>query len=317
MRLCYAHLMARMFHWDYRRPYYYLVTVACLPNLPPLSKLQAEDVWGIDPAYPITRALATAVRVFLSESPGIESLSPYVLMPDHAHFLIKLADIPNQRTLGSYVRILKARLRQAYCLASGVQTDLFAPDFHDLIVKQSFQLAAFRQYIRGNPRMLLLRRSHRDRFHCYRDYRHWRLGEQACDAVGNPELLDEPICEAIRVSRSVTEGSPAWNELMARLETWRPGMVAVGTWWSAGERATYRAILVRGGSVICLSPRGFPTRWHPAGEEAQRDCAAGRVLYLSPYPPENRLLPPGETRRRCLDLNTLALAIAAARPPTR
>ncbi len=301
--------MARMFAWDYRRPYFYMVTLNCLPDLPPLSVLKDDAEWGYDPCFPMTRVLAGTIRTFVAESPGIESISPYILMPDHIHLLIKIADVPERLALGTYVKILKARLREAYCQQAQRATPLFQPGYHDLIVKKANQLANFRHYIRDNPKMRLLRQQSRDKFYCYRQFSHWRLGEQAFDLVGNPELLSEPATVAIRISRSVLEESAEWNKTMAWFDRWKPGMTAVGTWWSKGEQAAYQKILERGGNIILLSPEGFPERWHPTGQ-AQHHCAEGRLLYLSPYAPFAQQLPIGTLRQRCLALNALAIEIA-------
>ncbi len=309
--------MGRLPHWDYRRPYFYMVTLKCLPNLPPLSRLSADDTWGYDYNYPLTKTLAEAIKAFLADSPGLESLSPYVIMPDHLHLLFKVADVPDRKSLGIYVRILKAALRKAFCSATGLTTTLFEPEWHDLIVKDSKHLANFRNYIRNNPKMLLLRRQHRDLFHCYRDFRHWRLGESAYDLIGNPELLNEPAMLAVRISRSVKEGTPEWEKMLAFYNRWRPGMTAIGTWWSPGEKAAYKCILARGGNILLLSPEGFPERWHPVGIDAQNACASGHLLFLSPYAASTSQLAIGEPRRRCLELNTFAQSIAhAISPPT-
>jgi len=44
-----------------------------------------------------------------------------------------------------------------------------------------------------------------------------------------------------------------------------------------------------GGALIVLSMQGFGERWHP-GEKQERLCAAGRMLYLSPYEPQGAKL---------------------------
>ncbi len=308
--------MGRLPQWDYRRPYFYMVTLKCLPNLPPLSRLSAEDTWGYDYNYPLTKALAETIKTFLANSPGLESLSPYVIMPDHLHLLVKIANVPERQSLPVYVRILKALLRKTFCAATGLTTPLFEPEWHDLIVKDPKHLANFRNYIRNNPKMLLLRRQHRDLFHCYRNFQHWRLGEQCYDLVGNPELLKEPAMLAVRISRSVKEGTPEWEKMISFYSRWRPGMTAIGTWWSPGEKAAYKHILARGGNILLLSPEGFPERWHPAGTEAQQACSTGHLLFLSPYAASTNQHPVGETRRRCLELNAFSQAIAQTSAPS-
>ncbi len=309
--------MAQDRRWDYKRPYHYMVTLKCLPNLPPLSRLTADDRWGFDGGYPLTRALAQTVKDFVARSPGIAYINPFIIMPDHLHLLVKLNDHPQRLSLKVYVRILRAQLARTFAQQTGLETSLFQPEWHDLIVKRANQLRHFQQYICNNAHMRLLRQAHQDYFYCTRAYHHWRLGEMAVDLVGNPELLDEPALLAIRISRKVVEGTPEWEATLQRLDAWKPGMTAVGTWWSKCEQAAAQRILARGGNLIHLQPRGFPERWHPAGEAAHRHCAEGRVLYLSPYPAQGAKLPDGETRARCLALNALALKMQEALLPDK
>ncbi len=299
--------MKRCIGWDYRKPYHYLVTLKCLPGLPALSRFDPGSPWGLEYAYPLTRALAATIDAFAERSPGIASVTPYVIMPDHIHLLIKLSEDPDRLSLPKYVMMLKAFLRRTYHEETGIDTPLFETEWHDLICKRSRQLGNFIHYIVNNAHERLIRLEAKDLFHCHRAFRHYRLGDAACDLVGDPGLLDEPALVAVRLSRRLTEGSAEWARQMAFYDAWRPGMTAVGTWWSPAEREAGRRIIAAGANVIRLSPEGFAPRWHPAGEESQRLCAEGRVAYLSPYPPHTGALPPGELRARCLALNARAL----------
>lgn len=154
--------------------------------------------------------------------------------------------------------------------------------------------------------MALLRREHRDFFHCFRGVSHWRLGERRFDAVGNLELLDEPAFMAVQFSQSVKPGMPDWQKVETFFSRWRPGGTAAGTWLSEAEKLAYRLILENGGNVIVLSSHGFQDLWHPSGDERQRLCAEGRLLFASPYEPRSGKLPRGLMRERCLELNALA-----------
>ncbi len=304
--------MSRLHHWDYKKPFYYLVTLKRLPNLPPLAILKADDPYGVDPTYPITVALQETLRQFVARSPGIANVAPYAIMPDHIHLLIKLNDDPARKTLIDYVDMLMRLLRNAFQKVYGQQVPLFEHEWHDLICMKAKQLAHFQNYIRDNPKMALLRQRHRDLFHCYRGYRHWRLGACACDCVGNPELLNEPAFLAVKLSRSILPGTAAWQKAEAFYSRWRAGGTAVGTWWSKAEQMAYQKILAAGGNIVVLSPDGFGARWHPVGQQAQQLCAAGRLLFLSPYEPHDAKLPIGETRARCVALNALAQAMATS-----
>ncbi len=288
-----------------------MVTLKRLPNLPPLSILKADDPYGFDRTYPITLALQEELHKFVARSPGIESVAPYAIMPDHIHLLIKLNDHPARKSLIDYVDMLKRLLRNAFQKIYGSKVPLFEPEWHDLICMKAHQLRHFQRYILENYQMALLRQSHRDRFYCSRGQRHWRFGETVCDLVGNPELLNEPAFLAVRLSRSILPDTEAWQKTEVFYSRWRPGATAVGTWWSPAEKMAYQKILANGGNIIVLSPDGFGARWHPAGEQAQKLCAEGRLLFVSPYEPHAAKLPMGETRRRCLALNEFARAMSA------
>ena len=62
--------------------------------------------------------------------------------------------------------------------------------------------------------------------------------------------------------------------------------------WKAENREamkTEKQTKPAGGALIVLSMQGFGERWHP-GEKQERLCAAGRMLYLSPYEPQGAKL---------------------------
>ena len=60
------------------------------------------------------------------------------------------------------------------------------------------------------------------------------------------------------------------------------------------------------GALIVLSMQGFGERWHP-GEKQERLCAAGRMLYLSPYEPQGAKLDKREMHIRAHALVDWAL----------
>ena len=66
------------------------------------------------------------------------------------------------------------------------------------------------------------------------------------------------------------------------------------------------AAVKAGGALIVLSMQGFGERWHP-GEKQERLCAAGRMLYLSPYEPQGAKLDKREMHIRAHALVDWAL----------
>ena len=66
----------------------------------------------------------------------------------------------------------------------------------------------------------------------------------------------------------------------------------------AAEEKKKAAARARGGKWVVLSPEGFYDRWHPPRDK-ERFCAEGRMIFLSLYPPMDRLPTKQELYRRC------------------
>ena len=123
-------------------------------------------------------------------------------------------------------------------------------------------------------------------------------------AYGNTELLDLPVLEPFRCSRKWTENGPEWSEALGRAERTGPGGAGVGTFMSACEKACGNAIFRAGGSLVVLSPEGFPPRWHPPRNK-EALCAEGRMLFLSLYEPQAGRLDNATLYRRCHEMGDL------------
>lgn len=296
---------------DYSLPRYWLVTLRKAPGVPPFTVL-ARDHEGMEET-PVTRAFRETFRRFLRESPGVAELNPAVVMPDHLHFIIRLSEDPARLRLPAYVSILMRRLRDAHRAATGIAGPVFESAWHDLLVRRAGQLARFRHYVNDNPRWARLRAAFPDRLRRTPAFRHWRLPVPA-DLFGDPSLLDAPDLLPLRLSRRLLPGTPEWEAALAPLARWRPGMAAVGTWRSRAEQEALRRIAAAGGLLLALEPEGIGPRWHPS-EFRRQLTAEGRLLSLSPYPFSPARLPPGLTRRRCLELNALARLMARRDPP--
>ena len=76
---------------------------------------------------------------------------------------------------------------------------------------------------------------------------------------------------------------------MAAVSRIGPGGAGLSAFLSPLEKDAGNAIVKAGGALIVLSMHGFGERWHP-GEKQERLCAAGRMLYLSPYGPQRAKL---------------------------
>lgn len=314
--------MGRLPGFDYKRPFFYMVTLKGLPPQtrgvaavgfaggppgPPFSEIAAD---GKIIPNAVTEAFERTIASFPKQWPWVASFSPHVIMPDHLHLMVKLggreaafqtpAALPAKPVaLGTLIGQLKKHLRAAYwevvqgglpAAGAAKPPDIFEPDFHDWIVKKEGQLAAFRTYIRENGPRAARRRANRQFFTRARQIdfqgsRYW--------AYGNEALLELPQIVAIKGHRRPMGGREAAlqnpaafgrAELLAAASRIGPGGAGLSTFLSPLEKEAGNEILKAGGSLIVLSMEGFPERWHPS-EKKERWCAAGRMLYLSPFEP--------------------------------
>ena len=324
--------MGRLPGHDYRRPDYYMVTLKkragvpdfsalAPPGAPPPRDAEGRECWLAPNAA--TRAFSEVIRGFAGKWRGIAPVKCFAVMPDHLHLLLKIEDTPDRLPLGTYVFNLERALARAFWKAVGgtesavrdadaVATPfpsdravpvppVFEHDWHDWIVMKRGQLAAFTRYILENPRRAWLRRENRRFF--------TRPGKlvfagREWFSYGNPALLELPVLEPFRCSRSWAEGGPEWREALSRAARTGPGGAGVGTFLSPCEKACGNAIYKTGGSFVVLSPEGFPDRWHPSRAK-EKLCAEGRMLFLSLWLPEKARLDNATLHRRCHEMGDL------------
>ena len=324
--------MGRLPGHDYRRPDYYMVTLKkragvpdfsalAPPGAPPPRDAAGRECWLAPNAA--TRAFSEVIRGFAGKWRGIAPVKCFAVMPDHLHLLLKIEDTPDRLPLGTYVFNLERALARAFWTATGgtgpavrdadaVATPspsgkavpvppVFEHDWHDWIVMKRGQLAAFTRYILENPRRAWLRRENRQFF--TRPGKMTFAGREWF-SYGNPALLELPVLEPFRCSRSWTEDGPEWREALSRAARTGPGGAGVGTFLSPCEKACGNAIYKAGGSFVVLSPEGFPDRWHPSRAK-EKLCAEGRMLFLSLWPPEKARLDNATLHRRCHEMGDL------------
>ena len=223
-------------------------------------------------------------RAMPSKYPELE-LDEFVLMPNHFHAIVRVHYRPTNKEqhLGFLMGRFKGGTGFIYgkLRRSGEVEDigehLWQQDYWDKIVTNKSQLAAYRKYIRENPRNWT-----RDRFGAVTQY-----------AYGNIDLLKGP-----RIAFVASQGFWA-SDLKPRL-LWRRDGVSisecgasappplVSTFTSAQEREALRRAIAKGRPVIQVIPQGIP----PESElpcDLLAACRAGRALLLSPQPAGSRL----------------------------
>ena len=338
--------MGRLPGFDYKRPFFYMVTVKRRVGAAaePFSAIAAD---GRIVASAITEAFLRVIEAFHETWYCIEPIRYFVIMPDHLHLIIKVREIEKRVSLAVVVRQLIKALDRAYWAVAGAERlqqnpaggdaerlpqspagggqgvvlhdslceSIFVFDWHDWIVKKSGQLAAFRKYIAENGPRAARRRAARQFFTrareiAFRGRRYW--------AYGNEALLELPVIVAIKGHRRplaglvVPEAQPqdqlrGSEALCAAASRIGPGGAGLSTFLSPLEKEAGNEIIKAGGALIILSMEGFAPRWHPS-EKQERLCAAGRMLYLSPYEPRAAKLTRQEMHARAHELVDWALA---------
>jgi len=329
--------MGRLRSFDYKSPYYYMVTLKRARGLAAFSEIGPKGIVENE----ITRAFKAVIRGFHLKWRCCDEISPFVIMPDHLHLMFKIRDIPDRVALGVLVSQLSKALRGAYWrvvaadattrttpgLARATRTTpgvagvagsvggasapppIFEPEWHDWIVKRQGQLAAFRRYIRENATRAWLRRQNARYFGTVT--RVSFLGREWF-AYGNRAILDLPVLRPFKGHRATAEGSEEWQALVDEAARIGPGGAGVSTFMSPLEKACGNAIYKAGGQLVMLSPEGFGPRWHPTREK-ERLCARGRMLFLSLYEATTQKPTRSELYARCHEMIDLAIGPASSR----
>ena len=103
--------MARLFNFDYKTPFFYMVTLKRLPGLADFSRI-AEDGRLVRNA--ITIAFERTICTFHEKWRCIEPISPFIVMPDHIHLMIKIKPTADRVALGVIVSQMSKALRNEY-----------------------------------------------------------------------------------------------------------------------------------------------------------------------------------------------------------
>ena len=318
--------MGRLPKFNYRSPFFYMVTIKKRRGLSAFSRITGKSEAAILSQHAaaaiqklqrhpeaflentvVTAALLAAIERFANDTSSVESITPVAIMPDHIHLLIRIRDTGDQLPLGSIVVLLMRKLARAYWealgspSADGTVQPVFEREWHDWIVKRKGQLKAFATYIIENPLRAWRRQRSRGLFLT----RHTvQLLGRTCFAYGNDELLERPVLVPLKGHRRTLPNSPEWKDLVERASRIGPGGAGISTFMSPLEKDCGNAIAKAGGGMVVLSPDGFGPRWHPS-EKKERFCAEGRMLFLSLYPDQARQLTNRELHERCHEMGDL------------
>ena len=300
---------------------------ACLQGRPQVLSTLVEGE-----KRPILTPLGEAVKAVLIGTHGRNpalTMSDYVIMPGHAHFLL-IADYDRDPTFDPITFMHEWRELCSQTAGEGAPSPYPAPSrgcggsAPDRLVWErgywislawySEQRKAIRAYIRGNPARALWKRAHPDRFALHQRLRHASLDSALpWSGVGDLTLIASPFRFAVRLTRrrEVADQETAIAEAVDRA---RRGMIPVCGFISPAERELQRRLRAEPTARwIKTVPHGLRPGYDPSLEDS-RAIANGQLLILSSFPPDV----PGDpiTRPNCEFMNSriLALCGAAAEP---
>ena len=237
------------------------------------------------------------------------------MMPDHLHgilFVKEHMEKPLGKALLGFKQGCNKAFRELVPSVAVLQQQtgqydrthglLFAPGFNDKLLLRQGQLQRWLDYLRENPRRLLMKREQPDLFRVQRGL---MVAGQQFSAIGNRFLLQRPVRLQVQCSRRLTD------EEIAEKQAWwlqqaRSGAVLVSPCISKGEKQVMRAAFDEGLPLIVLQENGFTDLAKPGGSRMEA-CARGQLLLLAPWEHHNeRLL---IRRDQCLALNDMARMI--------
>ena len=179
---------------------------------------------------------------------------------------------------------------------------LFAKGYNDQILLRGGQLENWINYLKDNPRRLLMKREHPDLFKVQRNLEYAR---QSFSAIGNRFLLECPFKLQVQCSRSISEAD-LQAKLAVCLQAAQQGAVLVSPAISKGEKTIMRAAFEGGFPLIYLQENGFTDLAKPGGRRMDA-CAKGQLLILAPWDHHNEKMT--IMREQCLKLNEIVKLI--------
>ena len=333
-----ASMKRRDDHHDYTERRMYMITLEVEGRRPLFGRLVgspfAERGSNNEPRIELTE-LGKAVQ---SEWMGIHSYYPQIevkavqMMPDHMHgILFVTAPLPVH--LGQVISGFKAGCRKAQKALEAAAVEpqptkkepspqasaslslqasaspsqkayrpLFAKGYNDLILRSYDELSTWQNYLRDNPRRLMMKRANPE---WLRPFFGLKVGTTTYSSLGNQALLRSPRRIAVRVSRRL-DSHQIEMEKARYLDMARQGTVLVSPAISPGEKLVMRAAFDAGLPTIVLMENGFTPLTKPKGEQFDA-CAEGRLLLLAPWEHHNekRTI----TAYQCQQLNLMAIEI--------
>ena len=255
------------------------------------------------------------------------------MMPDHLHAIVFVKE-KMDKPLGMALRGFKQKCNQHYReLVSGAfsvqsvalatqqtgqqsrqtgrqasQTGgsgglLFELGFNDKLLLREGQLQRWTDYLRDNPRRLLMKRERPELLHPFFNL---RLGSHSYNGIGNRALLSASKRMAVRVSRRLI-GQQLEAEVARYIEAAQSGTVLISPAISPGEKCVMRKAFDLHLPTIVVLRNGFTPLSKPQGEQFDA-CAQGRLLMLSAWEHTNERVT--LTASDCQQMNLMAIELS-------
>ena len=236
------------------------------------------------------------------------SLIGHQLMPDHFHGIIFVRE-EMDISVGDVIRGFMVGCTKAYNTLLQKPDDgkplkpLWEKGYHDRILWHAGQLQNMINYVKDNPRRLMVKRLHSD---CFAVMRNVKYGERTFSSVGNLHLLDDNLT-AVHV-RSAWPEEEKRSYMNRCIVAARQGIALISPFISPWEKMVLEVALKEGLPVILLMPHAFSHYYKPPGALFDA-CSHGNLLLLSAVVPE---IPSSRkiSREECVRLNALANEMA-------
>ena len=307
---------------DYTARRMYMVTMVTEGRKPLFGKVVGRSE-AVEPSAemphielsPLGEAVEQIWQTIGSHHPEVKVVA-LQMMPDHLHAIL-FVKTKMEKPLGKVLLGVKQACNQAFrevmpaeFVAVAQQHAkqkrengmLFAKGFNDQILLRDGQLERWLNYLKDNPRRLLMKRENPDLFRVQRGLEY---GGISFSAIGNRFLLERPVKIQVQCSRSISE-TDLQAKLTECLRAARQGAVLVSPTISQGEKTIMRAAFEEGLPLIYLQENGFTDLAKPGGKRMDA-CASGQLLILAPWEHHNEKL--AIKRGQCLQLNEMAKKI--------
>lgn len=264
---------------NYLDPGFFMITINAAPGIPAFSTISGMPEAPIMSYSRLGTVIRDKIEAIPSYTPQLNVIE-YIVMPDHIHILLEIAiRLPRHlgKVIGGFMGGCTAEARIAGIITDGAS--VFEKKYHDRVITKIGQTACVCNYIRDNPRRLLIKRMHPDFF---QRHLHLNIAGREYAAYGNIFLLRRDYLMPVRIHRrwSKKEFDAYEDECLSEIAE---GAIAVSPFIHPAEKAIRAKALNIGASVIHLRHEGFDSRFKPQGSDFTL-CSSGRLLLLAAWP---------------------------------